>query len=145
MRRTDPKMSIHASLERPGSSDWAVLCSAAGNRLAAGLFRRAAPEQPIVLASAPETERLQAHDPSGVLGFNWGIDPASPEQVHEAQTGMRHRPPRLDHDALADSVVDHAHVYHFYLKSAWTCWRCRIDRQNAGPENHIDRPIAIPC
>ena len=75
--------------------------------------------QPFTLASAPETERLQTHDPSGVLGFNWGIDPASPEQVHDAQLPMRHPPPRLDHDALADTLVDRHTVYHFYLKSAW--------------------------
>ena len=53
---------------------------------------RAAPATPCVLASAPETERLQSHGSSGVLGFNWGIDPASPEQVHEAQMDMPHPP-----------------------------------------------------
>ena len=72
------------------------------------------------LASAQETERLQAHGCTSVLGFNWGIDPASPEQVREAQAGMEHRPPPLDHDALADSIVDHRTVYHFYSKNAWT-------------------------
>ena len=56
-----------------------------------------------------------------MLGFNWGIDPASPEHVHEAQIGMSHRPPRLDHDALADSVIDHRTVYHFFAQNgAWT-------------------------
>ena len=34
----------------------------------------------MTLASAPETERLQSHGATNVLGFNWGIDPASPEQ-----------------------------------------------------------------
>jgi hypothetical protein len=33
---------------------------------------------------------------------------------------MERRPPRLDHDALADSVVDRRTVYHFYAKSVWT-------------------------
>jgi hypothetical protein len=33
---------------------------------------------------------------------------------------MAHRPPRLDHDALADSMVEHRTVFHFYAKSAWT-------------------------
>jgi hypothetical protein len=33
---------------------------------------------------------------------------------------MEHRPPMLDHDALADSVLDHHTVYHFYLGNAWT-------------------------
>ena len=113
-----PENVIHASLERQGSSDWAVLCSAQGT-VSLLVFFESSSAQPATLASAPETERLQAHDSSGVLGFNWGIDPASPDQVREAQASMEHRPPRLDHDALADTLVDHHTVYHFYLKNAW--------------------------
>jgi hypothetical protein len=96
-----------------------VLCSAQGTVSLLVLFS-SDPTELMVLASAPETERLQAHDPSGVLGFNWGIDPASPAQVREAQTGMDPRPLRLDHDALADSVVEHKTVYHFYARKVWT-------------------------
>jgi hypothetical protein len=114
-----PENVIHASLERAGSSDWAVLCSAEGT-VSLLVFFGSTPAQLLVLAAAPETERLQAHDSSGVLGFNWGIDPASPGQIREAQTGMEHRPPWLDHDALADSVVEHRTIYHFYAKKAWT-------------------------
>jgi hypothetical protein len=113
-----PENVIHASLESSGSSDWAVLCSSQGTVSLLVFFTNNS-SQPFTLASAPETERLQAHDPSGVLGFNWGIDPASPKQVAEAQAGMRHRPPHLDHDALADTLVDHHTVYHFYLRNAW--------------------------
>jgi len=114
-----PENVVHASLERRGSSDWAVLCSAEGT-VSLLVFFSSAPAVAVLLASAPETERLQAHDPSGVLGFNWGIDPASPQQVHEAQSGMEHRPPLLDHDALADSIIDRRTIYHFYAKNAWT-------------------------
>jgi hypothetical protein len=114
-----PENVVHASLERHGSSDWAVLCSVRGT-VSLLVFFTGSSAPPSVLATAPETERLQAHDPSGVLGFNWGIDPASPEQVHEAQSDMQHRPPRLDHDALADSIVDRRTVYHFFSKNAWT-------------------------
>ena len=113
-----PENVVHASLERPGSSDWAILCSAQGT-VSLLVFFGDGSGQPFTLASAPETERLQTHDPSGVLGFNWGVDPATPEQVHDAQLPMRHPPPRLDHDALADTFVDRHTVYHFYLKSAW--------------------------
>jgi hypothetical protein len=113
-----PENVVHASLEHPGSSDWAILCSAQGTVSLLVFFGDGA-SQPYTLASAPETERLQTHDPSGVLGFDWGIDPATPEQVHDAQLPMRHPPPRLDHDALADTLVDRHTVYHFYLKSAW--------------------------
>jgi hypothetical protein len=114
-----PENVIHASLERAGSSDWAVLCSERGT-VSLLVYFSSAPAELLVLASAPETTRLQVHDPSGVLGFNWGIDPVSPEQVRTAQTPLKHRPARLDHDALADSVVEGRTVYHFYFKSAWT-------------------------
>jgi hypothetical protein len=114
-----PENVVHASLERPGSSDWAVLCSANGD-VSLLVFLSSSNGEPAVLASAPETERLQSYSASSVLGFNWAIDPASPQAVHEAQLGMRHPPPRLDHDALADSVVDRHTIYHFYSRNAWT-------------------------
>jgi hypothetical protein len=116
-----PENVVHASLEHSGSSDWAVLCSAQGTVSLLVFFDGGATEkpQPVVLASVPETSRLQAHDPSGVLGFNWGIDPASPQQVHDAQNGLKNRPVQVDHDALADSTVEHRTIYHFYSKSNW--------------------------
>jgi hypothetical protein len=114
-----PENVIHASLQRPRSSDWAVLCSAHGT-VSLLVFFGSDSSQPFTLASSPETERLQPHGLSGVLGFNWAIDPASPEDVHEAQLGMRHPPPRIDHDALADSVIEQRTVYHFYSGNTWT-------------------------
>jgi hypothetical protein len=117
-----PENVVHASLERAGSSDWAVLCSVQGTVSLLVFFDGGAEAsgQAVALASAPETQRLQAHDPTGVLGFNWGIDPASPEQVREAQNGLDHPPARVDHDALADSVIEHRIIYHFYAKSGWS-------------------------
>ncbi len=114
-----PENVVHASLERSGSSDWSVLCSAHGT-VSLLVFFGSGSIQPFTLASSPETERLQTHGSSGVLGFNWAIDPASPQDVHEAQLGMRHPPPHLDHDALADSVIDRRTDYHFYLSNSWT-------------------------
>ena len=114
-----PENVVHASLESHGSSDWAVLCSVNGSVSLMVFFGNSGSE-PMVLATAPETERLQSHGLSDVLGFNWAIDPASPAQVHEAQQNMRPPPPRLDHDALADSVIDGRTIYHFFTKGAWT-------------------------
>ena len=114
-----PENVIHASLERAGSSDWAVLCAVKGT-VSLLVFFSSAPATLQTVASTPETERLQARSASGVLGFNWGIDPASPEQIREARSGMEHRPAALDHDALADSMIDRRTVYRFYLRSAWT-------------------------
>jgi hypothetical protein len=114
-----PENVVHASLERPGSSDWAVLCSVEGT-VSLLVFLSRSPGEPVTLASAPETERLQQRDSTGTLGFNWAIDHASPEQVHQAQTGMDPRPPLLDHDALADTAVDRRTVYHYHAHGAWT-------------------------
>ena len=114
-----PENVIHASLERSGSSDWAVLCSAQGT-VSLLVFFGSASERPIVLSSALETKRLQRHDSTGVLGFNWAIDPASPEMVHHAENGMPKKSPPLDHDAVADSVVDRRTIYRYFIKGAWS-------------------------
>jgi len=114
-----PENVVRASLEHAGSSDWAVLCTARGT-VSLLVFFASAPEEPVLLASAQEKDRMQAHGAAGVFGFNWGIDPASPERIREAQSGMKHHPPPMDHDALADSIVDVKTVYHFYSKHAWT-------------------------
>ena len=113
-----PENVVHASLERAGSSDWAVLCSTRGT-VSLLVFFGSNPDSPTELARAPESDRLQPHGDAEALGFNWGIDPASPLSVHQAQIGMEHRPPLLDHDALEDSVVDHRAIYRFYAKSTW--------------------------
>ncbi|HWG21071.1 MAG TPA: hypothetical protein VG225_11135 [Terracidiphilus sp.] len=114
-----PENVIHGSFQAPGSSDWAVLCSAQGT-VSLLVFFAGAPDQPATLASAPETQRLQSPAASDVLGFNWGIDPASPQTVRQAQTGLQPRPPRLDHDAIADSVIDRKTVYHYFAKGSWS-------------------------
>ena len=114
-----PENVIRASLQRAGSSDWAVLCAAKG-AVSLLVFFGSEPAAPMELASAKETDRLQARGAGGTLGFNWGIDRASPEQVREAQSGMEPRPPPLSHDALADSIVEQQTVYHFYAKNTWT-------------------------
>jgi hypothetical protein len=114
-----PENVVHASLERAGSSDWAVLCSVDGDVSLLVFFGNAS-ARPAVLASVSEKDRLQRHNSSGVLGFDWAIDPASPEAVHQAQSGMDRKPPKPDHDALADIVIDRKTIYRFYTKGKWT-------------------------
>lgn len=112
-----PENVIHASLERPGSSDWAALCST--DRTVKLMVFFANSSIPSILATESETARMETHDRTGVLGFAWGIDAASPQQVRQAQATMEHHPPLLDHDALADTFVEKSTVYHFFTKNAW--------------------------
>ena len=114
-----PENVVQASLAGTGSSDWAVLCSVKGT-VSLLVFLEGGFDHPEVLASAPETERLQAHDPSGVLGFNWGIDRATPRQMRDAEAGLSPRPPAIHHDALADSTIERHTVYHLYAHGVWT-------------------------
>lgn len=114
-----PENVVRASLSHDGSSDWAALCSEKG-KVSLLVFLEGAFEHPVTLKTAKETERLQAHDPSGVLGFDWGIDRATPRQVRDAMAGREHRPPAIDHDALADSVIEMHTVYHVYSGDRWT-------------------------
>lgn len=114
-----PENVIHASFERPGSSDWAVLCSAHG-KVDLLVFFGESQSKPVMLSSAPELERIQRHDSTGIFGFDWGIDPATPQRVHEAQTGMQRHPPMLDHDALMDTVLNQKTIYRFYTHNSWT-------------------------
>jgi hypothetical protein len=114
-----PENVIHASFDRPGSSDWAVLCSEHGNVDLLVFFART-PTKPITLVSVPEMERIQRHGADGIYGFDWGIDTASPERIREAQSAMEHHPPLLDHDSLADTVLNEKTVYHFCAHNGWT-------------------------
>jgi len=114
-----PENVIHASLESAGSSDWAVLCAAQGKVSLLVFFASASADKPIVLTAFTETDRLQAHDASGQLGFNWGIDPASPKRMHDVQAGLTHRSPLPDHDCLADTTLDRQTVYRLYRDGAW--------------------------
>jgi hypothetical protein len=113
-----PENVIHASLEKAGSDDWAVLCAANG-KVSLLVFFASSLAKPFVLKEASEIERLQEHGTGGELGFNWGIDPASPRRIHDAQAGMAHHPQPPDHDSLADSTIDHQTVFHLYRNGAW--------------------------
>jgi hypothetical protein len=114
-----PENVVHGSFERPGSNDWAVLCSSNGTASLL-VFFASEPDQPTTLETAQETDRLQPNPGSSELGFNWGIDPASPQKVHEAQIGLSPRPARLSHDALADSTIDRKTIYHYFKNGAWS-------------------------
>ena len=114
-----PENAVRGSFERAGSQDWAVLCTVQGN-VSLLVFFASASSNPQVLATVPETDRLQDYSSAHILGFNWGIDAASPQIVHDAQIGLSPRPPRPDHDALADSIVDRTTVYHYFKNGSWS-------------------------
>jgi hypothetical protein len=113
-----PENVVKASLERAGSEDWAVLCAAEGKVTL--LVFLASSRQPVVLAESTETARLEPIGAGVRYGFGWGIDPATPEQVHQRQAGLTPRPARIEHDALAESLLERKTIYHFFNHGVWT-------------------------
>jgi hypothetical protein len=114
-----PENVVHASFDRAGSSDWAVLCSTHGSVELLVFFAKA-PGKAVTVASAPELQRIERHDSTGVFGFDWGIDSVSPKQVREVQSGLEHHPAPVDHDALASTLLNQKTIYHFYAHEHWT-------------------------
>lgn len=112
-----PENVIRGSFSAPAAADWAALCSTEG-RVSLLVFFSDRPEAE-ELAVAEETDRLEVQASTGVMGFAWGIDAASPAQVHEAQAGLRPRPARLTHDALVDEWIDHRTVFRFFDGGKW--------------------------
>ena len=113
-----PENVVHASLERAGSSDWAVFARSEGTVSLLVFFgsRHAGAGRWCWLLR----RRPSACRPTTRAAF-WASTGASiphrRSRFTQAQTGMEHRPPRVDHDALADSIVDGRTVYHFYAKN----------------------------
>ena len=64
-----PENVVHASFERPGSSDWAVLCSVRGQVTLLVFFGSGSATTPIAVDSAAEIDRMQANDSSGRSGI----------------------------------------------------------------------------
>jgi hypothetical protein len=112
-----PENVIRGSFERPGSNDWAALCQVKNDVSILVFFADASPDLPITLDTVACLRRLAPH--GGELGFDWGIDPASPHRVHDAQASMSHRPPPPDHDAVAETTIDRGKIYHLYENGAW--------------------------
>ena len=123
-----PENAVHGSLEVAGSYDWAVLCSAKGRVSLLVFLASQSDEEPEVVVDYSETERLRAHDGTSELGFDWGIDVATPQQVHEAQAAMKPRPPMPDHDAIENTTL--GGPTSFYLSQDGQHWEKLASAQN---------------
>jgi hypothetical protein len=114
-----PENVIHGSFERPGSSDWALLCKERES-VSLLVFFASNPGTPVFVTGAPELDFLRPLPSQKELGFGLAIDPASPARVHEAQLSLTPRPPRPDHDAISESYVDGPTAYRYFSSGAWT-------------------------
>ena len=90
------------------------LCSAQGT-VSLLVFFGSASGRPIVLPPRRKRNGCRRHDSTGVLGFNWAIDPASPDNRTPGADRHGASLHRSTTTPLADSVMDHGTVYHIYI------------------------------
>jgi len=112
-----PENVVHASLERRGSSDWAVLCSVNG-ATTLYVFFQSQPGNPIVLRQQRDTEWLGS-EILGAYGSAWGIARRSPSQIQRAEPGSTSKRVEADHDGLEDSFVDKSSTAHYFQNGSW--------------------------
>ena len=108
-----PENVVHASLERKGSDDWAVLCSVNG-ATTLYVFLQSQPALPIALRHQRDTEWLGS-EMLGAYGSAWGIGRRSPSQMRTAKGSAI----SLDHDGIDDAFVDKSSTTHYFEDGKW--------------------------
>jgi hypothetical protein len=111
-----PENVVHGSLERKGSSDWAVLCSVNG-ATTLYVFFQSQPGSPIVLRQQRDSEWLGS-EVLGAYGSAWGIARRSPSQVRQARgSGSKHM--EADHDGIEDAFIEKSSTTHYFQDGSW--------------------------
>lgn len=108
-----PENVVHASLERKGSDDWAVLCSVNGSTTLYVFFHSQL-AVPIALRHQRDTEWLGS-EMLGAYGSAWGIARRGPSQMRAAKGSAI----SLDHDGIDDAFVDKSSTTHYFEDGKW--------------------------
>jgi hypothetical protein len=111
-----PENVVHASLERKGSDDWAVLCSVNGSTTLYVFFQSKL-SAPIALRRQRDTEWLGS-EVVGAYGSAWGIARRGPSQMRAAKSsGSQHI--GFDHDGIDDAFVEKSSTTHYFEDGTW--------------------------
>ena len=105
-----PENVITGSFQKPGSDDWAALCSVRGMTTLLVFFQSDL-SHPIALRHQPDKEWMGV-EPSFAYGSAWGILTVSPRAVP--------RKYQMDHDGIEDAFVEQSSVIHYYSQGHWT-------------------------
>jgi len=110
-----PENVVHASLERKGSDDWAVLCSVNG-ATTLYVFFQSEFANPMALRHQRDSEWLGS-EVLGAYGSAWGISRRSASQIRGAR-GAGHM--GADHDGIEDAFVEKSSTTHYFQDGSWT-------------------------
>ena len=111
-----PENVIQGAFRAKGSSDWAVLCSAAGTTTLyvffAGQF-----DAPVALRSQPDTAWLGADPGSSTFGSAWGISARGAADLRASR--QLHGAADFDHDGIEDARLEHAATVRYCQDGHW--------------------------
>lgn len=111
-----PENVIQGAFRAKGSSDWAVLCSAAGTTTLyvffAGQF-----DAPVALRSQPDTAWLGADPGNSTFGSAWGIAARSAANLRASR--QLHGAADFDHDGIEDARLEHAPTVRYFQDGHW--------------------------
>jgi hypothetical protein len=111
-----PENVVHASLERKGSSDWAVLCSVNG-ATTLYVFFQSLPGAPVALRHQRNTEWLGS-EVLGAYGSAWGIARRTPSQMRQAR-GFGPGRVEVEHDGIEDAFIERSSTTHYFQDGSW--------------------------
>jgi len=105
-----PENVINGSFERPGSDDWAALCSVRGSTTLYVFFQSDI-SHPIALRRQPDDKWL---------GVEWSFDYGSAWGILTVPARAMPRTDKMDHDGIEDAFVERSSVIHYYRHGHWT-------------------------
>lgn len=111
---------ISGQFQRPGQTDWAVLCSI-DHAASLLVFWGGTPDQVAVVTRSAIPERFWLQRISGdELGFSWLIRTVSPADIKAAEHafGPSGAPP-VDHDGIESAFLDKASNIYYWHQGKW--------------------------
>jgi hypothetical protein len=106
----EPENVIQGSFEKPGSHDWAALCSIKGVTTLYVFFQSDF-ANPIPLRHQPDNQWL---------GVEWSLDYGSAWGIAIRPARMIHPLGSADHDGIEDADIEQSSTIHYYDKGHWT-------------------------
>jgi hypothetical protein len=115
----DPHNVISGEFARRGQTDWAVLCSRAGESSIL-VFWRGSTKSVSEIAKAPDRGFLQTVSGDGKVAFSRAIDAVGRDYIlrrYKAYGGRK--PPPIIHQGINDAYVEKASVVLYYHRGKW--------------------------
>lgn len=106
----EPENVIKGSFEKPGSSDWAVLCSHK-HVTTLYVFFQSSLDHPIALRSQPDDKWI---------GIEWSQNYGSAWGISTVPAEVLPRTAQADHDGINDEFVGQSSVVRYFRDGQWT-------------------------